>query len=97
MTAMTAVGPDFSFTAAGLADLPDDGREYELRDGCLVVRGPEPFTVDDLDAMSDDRLRYEPVDGIVYVSPPPAGRISSCWERSSWSCAPPARRTSGWG
>lgn len=71
MTAMTAVGPDFSFTAAGLAGLPDDGREYELRDGCLVIRGPEPFTVDDLDAMSDDPLCYELIDGIVYVSPPP--------------------------
>lgn len=58
-------------TRAELDAMPDDGRQYELLDGVLIV-GPGPFTRADLDAMPDDGRRHELLDGLLIVSPAPA-------------------------
>lgn len=35
---------------------------------------PEPFTVEDLQALPDDGMRHELIDGALLVTPPPSGR-----------------------
>ena len=58
-----------------------------------VIPHGRPFTVDDLEGMPDDGNRYELIDGMLLVTPAPAGRIRRWVLSSSSSCACVARRT----
>lgn len=59
-------------TAADLDALPDDGHQYQLFDGTLVVTG-RPFSVVDLEPVPwNEGYRYELIDGTLIVSPAPA-------------------------
>jgi len=48
--------------------LPRDREHHRSRDDDA---GPGEWTIDDLDALPDDGLRYELVDGVLLVSPSP--------------------------
>ena len=56
------------FTRADLEAMPDDGRRYELVDGCLLV---SPFTLAERDALPDDGHRQELIDGCLVLTPAP--------------------------
>jgi Uma2 family endonuclease len=57
------------FTQADLASMPDDGRQYEVVDGALIVTGG--ITPAYLETTPDDGLRYELIDGVLLVTPAP--------------------------
>ena len=73
----------------------------------VMPRGVADWTVDDLDALPGDGLRYELLDGILLVSPAPTRRHQravsswvSCWRQpaqqkwSHWSPHSTGGRTS---
>ena len=68
---MTETRRAVPFTRADLAAMPDDGRRYELVDGCLLV---SPFTLAERDALPEDGYRQELLDGCLLVTPAPGLR-----------------------
>jgi len=86
---MTETRRAVPFTRADLAAMPDDGRRYELVDGCLLV---SPFTLAERDALPPDGYRQELLDGCLLVTPAPntahQRAVTRLWRLLDAGCPP---------